>query len=118
MTPIRITHAKKPTKQMLRKDLETLTKRKWDLDKQFYRIEDIFGDQCGTPLYDNIWWVFEEWCKELANKHGIDNEDLSWFVYELDCGKDPDTVTVTIAGVKENLKIEDADSFVKYLDTL
>jgi hypothetical protein len=104
-----------PTQIELKEDLDNLVFRKKALDKHFEAIEHAFSTVVGSPFYDSVYFVFEDYTKELCRKHQLEDEDMSWFIYDLDCGNDPETLQVTIDGIDQSFTINDADSFILYL---
>jgi hypothetical protein len=107
-------HYKKPTKQELKDDLNRLLKRKEKIDEGFDRLEDIFSGVIGGPFYDSVYYMVEDYSAYIAAVHDIDEEDLSWFIYELDCGNRPEVVSI---GDKA-FAVNSVDTFVDYITSI
>jgi hypothetical protein len=111
---MKINHYKKPTEQQLKQDVQNIVTDKNKIDSVFETLESALGCEYESPLHNSVYILFDHACDLLCDKHQIDNELFSWFIFDLDCGKSPTTEEIVNKnGEKELVLVNDVDSFIK-----
>lgn len=112
---VKVNYAKVPTKKERHADLTNIAEKKRDLDFYFNKLDEVFGTVAGGDFHDCVYWMFEAFHDEIAKKHKISAEDMSWFVYDLDCGNESETVEIIVGVQKQLIDVDGVDNFMKYL---
>lgn len=112
---MKLIHHKKPTAKEMIADIERLIKCKTDLDSQFNLLDQVF-DVIGSDFYEACYITFDVATEAIADKLDISIEDLSWFIFDNDCGREGLEVPIKQSdGTIVDTPATDVNTFVKFL---
>ena len=113
-----IKRRKVPTKQELITDLNKIVDRKQELEYHFGVIEEVFDNVTGSPLYEASFMTLDVAVDLLVKKYDLCPDTMCWFLYDCDCGKNPQTIEYTENGKDKTITVIDSDTFVQSLPSL
>lgn len=114
---MKIKHNKVPTKQDIKDDLIKIVSHKQHLDSCFKSFDQLF-DYTDGKLFESCYMTFDTACDFFCDKYALDSDEISWFIYDNDCGNGCHSVDIDENGKTVSVIVSDVDSFIRVLKSI
>lgn len=97
--------------------IEKLVKHKKEVDAQFQKIFDIFGNNVESELHESVYRMFDSYTILVSDLVKDESEWVPWFIYENDCGKECRVVHSKTKGKnKKKWIVKDVKTLVEVME--
>jgi hypothetical protein len=91
----------KMEKSQIIKELNQVIVRYKKLSVEWEALSNVLDVGCESPFAHSIWTLFDEYCSLMSEKLGDQNNWISYYLFECDCGNKK--MEVSINGKKTKL---------------
>ena len=89
-----------------------LVKHYQELNKNFDRLDALFGTTSDSKFFNSVWLAFDSYCITVEKAIGDTTEAVNWFIFENKCGK----AGMTCEWNGKKFKMKSVTDLVKFIE--